>query len=120
MFQHLPSPTSSVERFVAGFLRSRSVVDSAKSIVDYATRIQVKCPRVALSIGEHVQSTIGADIMNIQKATALLDDDLVSLAVAIRTHSIDSGLRARSLDLFERTMDLGSHHAMKVLGAVER
>jgi hypothetical protein len=120
VFQYLPSPTPLIKRFIAGFLCSQSVVDAAKSLVDYAERIQMEYPEIALLIAEQTQLTLGKNLVDIQKATSLLDNNLVSLAVAIQTHNTDPILKVRALDLFERVMDLGSHYATEALKTVDR
>ncbi len=120
VFEYLPSPTNSIKRFVHSFLHSRSIVDAARDCMKYAERIQLEYPEVALAIAERIQSKLGKDIVDIQKATALLDDDLVNLAISIQTHSRGIDLKSRATDLFERVMDLGSHYARKALEEINR
>jgi len=69
---------------------------------------------------EGIQLELGKDIVDIQKATALLDDDLVNLVVSIHTHGVALKLKSRAMDVFERVMDLGSHYANRALEAVDR
>lgn len=120
VFEYLPSPTNSIKRFVHSFFHSRSIVDAARDCMKYAKRIQLEYPEVALAIAERIQSKLGKDIVDIQKATALLDDDIVNLAISIQTHSRGVDLKSRAMDLFERIMDLGSHHARKALEEINR
>ncbi|MCD6336233.1 MAG: hypothetical protein J7M27_13065, partial [Candidatus Latescibacteria bacterium] len=75
---------------------------------------------LALHIVEQTQLALGRSIVDMQKTTVLLADDLVSLAVAIQTHSTNRFLKARALDLFERVLDIGSHYATEALKAADR
>jgi len=120
VFEYLPSPAKRVKHFVQGFLRSRSLVDAARDCMKYAENIQLEHPGLALTIAEKIQLELGKDIVDIQKASALLDDDLVNLAVSIHTHGNTLKLKSRAIDVFERVMDLGSHYASRALEAVDR
>ncbi len=120
VFEYLPSPTNSIKRFVHSFLHSRSLVDATRDCMKYAERIHLEYPRIALTIAERIQLELGKDIVDIQKATALLDDDLVNLVISIHTHSGATKLKSRAMDVFERVMDLGSHYARRALEAVDR
>jgi hypothetical protein len=120
VFKFLPPPTNQTRRFVHSFLHSRSVVDAAHDCMKYAERIQIEYPGIALAIAERIQTKLGKEIVDIQKATALLDNDLVNLAISIQTHSGNIGLNSRAMDLFERVMDIGSHYARKALEEVSR
>ena len=120
VFEYLPSPMNSIKRFVDGFIHSRSIADAARDCMKYAERIQLQHPRIALTIAERIQLELGKDIVDIQKATALLDDDLVNLAVSIHTHSSAPKLKSRAMDVFERVMDLGSRYASRALEVVDR
>ncbi len=120
VFEYLPSPVKPIEHFVQSFLHSRSLVDATRDCMKYAERIQLEYPEIALSIAERIQLELGKDIVDIRKATALLDDDLVNLAVSIHTHSGAPKLKSRAMDVFERVMDLGSHYARRALEAVDR
>lgn len=119
-FRYLPSPTWLSKRFTVRLLHSRTGADAAEALVDYATRIRLEDPELALDIAEQTTLALGNDIVDIQKAAALVDKDLVSLTVAIHTHTVDRSLQARALDLFERVMDLGSRYAKEALKAAER
>ncbi len=96
------------------------VIDSARNMILYAERIQLEHPRIAIQMAEQTQLALGRDIVDIQRSTALLEDDLINLAVAIQTHSESKAVKRRALDLFERVMDLGSRTAVQVLGAADR
>ena len=120
VFKYLPLPVKPIKHFVQDFLHSRSLVDTARDCMEYAERIQLEYPGIALTIAERIQLELGKDIVDIQKATALLDDDLVNLTISIYTHSGAPKLKSRAMDIFERVMDLGSHHASKALEVVNR
>jgi len=120
VFEYLPLPVKPIKHFVQSFLHSRSLVDATRDCMKYAERIQLEHPGIALTIAERIQLELGKDIVDIQKATALLDDDLVNLAVSIHTHSGALKLKSRAMDVFERVMDLGSHYASRALEAVDR
>lgn len=120
VFEYLPSPTRPIKRFINAFLHSQSIFDAPRNVMRYAEHIHLEHPEMAMTIGERIQSALGIDIVDIQKATALLDDDLVNLAISIQTHSTDPALKSRAMDLFERVMELGSHYARKALEAINR
>jgi len=119
-FEYLPSPMNSIKRFLDSFLHSQSLIDATRNCMKYAERIQLEHPGMALTIAERIQLELGKDIVDIQKATALLDDDLVNLAVSIHTHGGTLKLKSRAMDVFERVMDLGSRYASRALEAVDR
>lgn len=119
-FRYLPSPKVVIKKFIVRFLHSKSIVDAADDIVEYASRIQFVDPKLALNIAEQTQLALGKNIADIQRSAALVDDDLVSLAISIHTHSPSPRLKARAMDLFERVMDLGSHYAIEALKAADR
>ena len=120
VFEYLPLPVKPIKHFVQSFLHSRSLVDATRDCMKYAERIQLEHPGIALTIAERIQLELGKDIVDIQKATALLDNDLVNLVVSIHTHSAALKLKSRTMDVFERVMDLGSHYASRALEAVDR
>lgn len=120
VFEYLPSPVKPIKQFVQSFLNSWSLVDATRSCVKYAERIQLEHPEMSLIIAERIQLELGKDIVDIQKAAALLDNDLVNLAVSIYTHSDALKQKSRAMDIFERVMDLGSHYASRALEAVDR
>jgi hypothetical protein len=121
-FEYLPPPIQSeITRFIHKLLRSnQTVVDAARNITLYAERIRLEYPKLAIQIAEQMQLVLGRDIVDIRKSSAILEDDLINIAVAIQTHSDSKIIKARALDLFERVMDLGSRTAAKVLSAADR
>ena len=122
VFEYLPPPAQpGVERFVRKLFRSnQAVIDAARNMILYAERIRLDHPRIAIQIAEQTQLALGRDVMDIQRAPILLEDDLINLAVAIQTHSESKVIKDRALDLFERVMDLGSKTAVQVLSAADR
>ncbi len=119
-FRHLPLPEAAIKKFIVRFLHSKSIVDAADDIVEYASRIQFVDPKLALDIAEQTQLALGKNIADIQRAAGLVDDDFVGLAISIHTHSTSLRLKTRAMDLFERVMDLGSHYAIEALKAADR
>jgi len=120
VFRHLPLPNPEIRRFVAKFLGSKSLVDSAREVVEYAARAQAEDSELALAIAERVQLALGTSLVDMRTSAALLDDDLVSLAISIHTRSTDPDLKDRALDLFEHVLDLGSRYARTALESVDR
>lgn len=119
-FGHFPPPSPEVERFIVKYLRSRAVTDPVEDVVEYAEKTHLANQELALRIAERIQSALGRSVADVRREEALIDDHLVRLAVSIRTHATDTGLKARALDVFERALDIGSPSAAEALRAAER
>ncbi len=120
VFRYLPQPDRTIKKFTFRFLRSKSLVDSARNLVDYATRIRLAYPRIAMSIAELTQVAIAQSEGYIHSMDALIEDDLISLVISLYTDATKIGFKARAFDLFERIMLPGSRYAMQALQAADR
>jgi hypothetical protein len=120
VFEFLPPPSDKITVFIKDLLESPTLEDSSRDCMNYAEKIQFEYPEISLLIAEKIIEKFNKDIINIQKSTGLFDSDLVNLAVSIQTHSNSTDIKSRSMDLFERALDLGSYHARKILEQIDR
>lgn len=106
--------------FISAFMDSPALLVGAEHLIEYLSPLAVDEHTLVLQATARILDEAGNEIVDIQTATAILEQDVVRLPLTVYTHAVESEIRARAMDLFERLLLLGSQTAHKALADWDR
>ena len=120
-FIHLQSEQlDRLRTFIEEFIISPALLDGAEHLIKYLQSLAVDEHQLALKITERILDIGGKEIVDIRTSRAIFEQDLVSLPLAVYTHSQDEKMKSKAIDLFERMLELGSRSAHQALADWDR
>lgn len=106
--------------FISAFMDSPALLVGAEHLIEYLSPLAVDEHTLVLQATARILDEAGNEIVDIQTVTAILEQDVVRLPLTVYTHAVESEIRARAMDLFERLLLLGSQTAHKALADWDR
>ena len=120
-FQYLsPEHLDDLRAFVAEFLESPSLLLGARHLLNYLVPLAVDEPELALKVTAQILDAVGADVVDIRTARAIIERDLVRLPLTVYTHADDPEMKSQAMELFERLLMMGSREAQQALSDWDR
>ncbi len=105
---------SDVRAFTETFIALPVFVENGQRLLHYLKGLVMGEPELVLSVAEHVLDVVGTDT-GFRNTVAPFESDVVALALGVYTHTRDTDLKSRAMDLFERLLTMGSSDADRAL-----
>jgi hypothetical protein len=111
---------SRLRNFIQRFLQSRSLREGAYHLIQYLKPHVSLERQLGLDAVEGVLRVFGREVCDARTAAALMQKDLVQIALTVYAHSPEASERERAMDLFEQLLAKGSPAALAALREYDR
>jgi len=120
-FQFLrPEHLIRLRPLIEQFVTSPALAAGADHLVTYLAPLTLESPDLTLDVAERILEVFGNDMVDIRKAAAVVERDVVQIPLLVYRNTLDPAEQSRAMDLFDRLLLLGSRTAHQALGDWDR